>query len=1479
MLESNLIAVRNALSVMFNPGSPPQSAKEASDWLQGFRSNNEQRRRRIRRDVPEACCWPVMIKLLTVPDASESERLFAAQALLYRVRRYELGDALDVEDPVALSQPPSSSAKPSEDATQRANQEGIETLSNLCVAASGGGVSKPVLNHLCLAFVTVALRVATWCPADQEETFICVDLVYLVSSAINKAAQVYATSHPGESIQATVANALVSTLAVLPECAAVNQMSIRPRALACALNDLRSDRAGEGLLKTLSDLEALTTGETRLRCCLQWIIHVGLRTSALLPLLPATASAITIVADQVSAQMTQQGCSATDLLQGGSLLTEDGYAACELVNSIFEAAVDREEALSEVNSTRVTVSGRRKARRQRANNASDAEQQMLEVELAKDAALVARSAAQLALNYFITPLHTALSLAMVDGDDKSKHMLINAAASCASSELPRLLDQVAISNGTDNESLELMLALLELLVLATNIPPGKGEENKTISHSLEPWLRFHDAAMELNINPNHHQSDWWIKAEDCMFESIISVMNETRLDHWDGGIGVCDSDDRELFDDWRKEARDWLRGMTSSKINNHFAIMINHSLIRRCLYKIINDVESYTMNPMNNDWCSCETVLHASSAFGRSITAATEEQAYELDPMVVKLLTLFSVTVTINDPSSPPPPPPSSPPSSPSLLPTNTHTFERLACACHPAVASAATLTVGALTNWMEKRCVSTRMQGAEAALNACRMICETSLEFSDRHPIYPIRSHDELHSGATALLKIAGSGPCCLSVAHQQGWLSRLTVCYHRIQSFRWQKLFPNQEYPLNINTNQTSNHHLKVMNDESDIPLSASSRRVLLACLFVLASAPGVEGVTGEIKTGDGNIQAASNDLNPLLEGIFHSLVSACRASGLPPLPDDATTMTQPPNVENDAMCLAQHGEGAIRSGLAVIVDTLADLEVSVFLSSGQKPCAQVISAAVSSLLASPTGLLALHCCFRLASASSWLCDHQGNNQSVVGGNQDQNQNHQTANGDTDRLDWGGRATHHGANIMVTCDTGIAELSGLIRWILSRALARCFSERLLDNQLPPFPFIPPTELLEFCLYIHRYDVWCDGSALFPVITTCGGGFNSDNEASSFSANGLNKDPISPQSQSGSQQSMNDYDLKKWEICNLALTNAIESTVQGHQNVIYNNNIPLAMNGPLLRKGNSYEALFTLANTCINRFKHLKSSMDQNQSNSFLLESSSWLQLLPFLITLIFESNQNINNEINHLSEEASGRVALGRSGGVSQKPRGAKQSQCLTLVFPGREAECAIKFFTNAIDCCPIHVVNMCSDGGGGILLCIFLLRCACGATPSWTLDSITLGFKNLAKASFEIADINTRNQAIMNASSIISTCSQKFNKEGNQNQHQNQNQNQNNEIVKTWAASGQLLCLWLNDAINDPRFPRYDVSNDAKTQFLSAVAIHCGKQDWSGLKNAIKQLCGGKRKTGAGKSLGRPPDYSPWENNFDSRSITAY
>ena len=122
--------VRGALAVMLNPRSAPLEAKEASDWLHDYRNDNEARQRRVKRTAlgTRAAAWPTLVALLTAPGTTPPEQLFAAQGLLYRLQRFEIADALDVDDPVALALPPSSSAKPSDEATARANEAAMRTL-------------------------------------------------------------------------------------------------------------------------------------------------------------------------------------------------------------------------------------------------------------------------------------------------------------------------------------------------------------------------------------------------------------------------------------------------------------------------------------------------------------------------------------------------------------------------------------------------------------------------------------------------------------------------------------------------------------------------------------------------------------------------------------------------------------------------------------------------------------------------------------------------------------------------------------------------------------------------------------------------------------------------------------------------------------------------------------------------------------------------------------------------------------------------------------------------------------------------------------------------------------------------------------------------------------------------------------------------------------------------------------------------------
>lgn len=66
------------------------------------RNNNECRARRAKRQAPTLSgAWPTLVTMLTLQGAQPGEQLFAAQGLLYRLRRFDLADALDLEDPAA----------------------------------------------------------------------------------------------------------------------------------------------------------------------------------------------------------------------------------------------------------------------------------------------------------------------------------------------------------------------------------------------------------------------------------------------------------------------------------------------------------------------------------------------------------------------------------------------------------------------------------------------------------------------------------------------------------------------------------------------------------------------------------------------------------------------------------------------------------------------------------------------------------------------------------------------------------------------------------------------------------------------------------------------------------------------------------------------------------------------------------------------------------------------------------------------------------------------------------------------------------------------------------------------------------------------------------------------------------------------------------------------------------------------------------
>ena len=135
----------------------------------------------------------------------------------------------------------------------------------------------------------------------------------------------------------------------------------------------------------------------------------------------------------------------------------------------------------------------------------------------------------------------------------------------------------------------------------------------------------------------------------------------------------------------------------------------------------------------------------------------------------------------------------------------------------------------------------------------------------------------------------------------------------------------------------------------------------------------------------------------------------------------------------------------------------------------------------------------------------------------------------------GDAGRLAWGGRDTAAGAVVSVPEDAGIAELSGLVRWVLFRALARCVASFSKGNSCGSgggggsgsgasgaaaaagsgggigLSGETCKPLLELCLACHAADPWADGSGLFPLVTALGGGLSGGFHGS-ISARGLSE-------------------------------------------------------------------------------------------------------------------------------------------------------------------------------------------------------------------------------------------------------------------------------------------------------------------------------------------------------------------------------
>jgi len=234
------------------------------------------------------------------------------------------------------------------------------------------------------------------------------------------------------------------------------------------------------------------------------------------------------------------------------------------------------------------------------------------------------------------------------------------------------------------------------------------------------------------------------------------------------------------------------------------------------------------------------------------------------------------------------------------------------------------------------------------------------------------------------------------------------------------------------------------------------------------------------------------------------------------------------------------------------------------------------------------------------------------------------------------------------------------------------------------------------------------------------------------------------------------------------------------------------------------------------------------------------------------------------------------------GSSGG---RARSVKKDHAVPLALPGREAECVAKFLTVALGAAPQQTVEAC---GGAATVCVCVLRGACGAFPSWTLDALTLVLRALAHALAICADpTHTQNAAAAAAANQTNSALELQEDNLDASNINTDSSSGSGSGVSASAAAGQaarlveaqLLCGAFAASMQDPRFPRANVTDDAKQQFLNFTGQSAAKGDWSGVKSAVKQLCGGKRKTGTGQSLGRPPDHAPWESSFDIRSISCY
>jgi|MDSY01.1.fsa_nt_gb hypothetical protein len=505
----------------------------------------------------------------------------------------------------------------------------------------------------------------------------------------------------------------------------------------------------------------------------------------------------------------------------------------------------------------------------------------------------------------------------------------------------------------------------------------------------------------------------------------------------------------------------------------------------------------------------------------------------------------------------------------------------------------------------------------------------------------------------------------------------------------------------------------------------------------------------------------------------------------------------------------------------------------------------------------------------------------------------------------GDGDRGAWGGRGEHGGAAVTVAPDAGVAELGGLVRWLLSRSLARCAAYPVVLGPVPPGLPLPtstsppataliayeglaamnhagsantqgrvalaalaaaargtplrlPSPLLELCMAMNARDPWADGSSLFPVIATLGG-LGGGAEGPSISADGLKKPKEDSGSVGGGEVSSSGAQNRALHVVGLsefadaALETAATSTLSrctaavaaaSAAQTTKDKSVLLLDDGRPQRLSYALGSLFSLGTLAVHYWRDATQLLSaiasaphggDAQHAQVLLSGSSmrspqWIALVPPALQIL----------LSDISISAAAPDAIERAAGLVRappQPENARADQTVRLVLAGREAELLVRFLTSALGAAPAEV---CAVAGGGHVIAVGILRAASGGLPSWCLDALTLLLRALAGAGPPSAG----NGGSPNSAHI---------------------------------ADANFLCGHLRMALGDSRFPRGNVSDEAKQLFLDTVGNQIIKQDWRNVKNALKQLCGGKRKTG-GRSLGRPPDHSPWESNFDSRSIVA-